>query len=130
MTANRFFTKAVRRLHQDLKNLENRYTYLILKNEPFDNIFVFFVDRTQDFEPRHEVKNGDYSIEIAVPLMQSYAQQHDSELLLRIADVLRSELEKSSMNINNKKEIVARFAEWDSEIRKQTLQVFKSDSID
>lgn len=130
MTANRLFSKALRRLHVTLKDLENRYGYMVLNEESFDNIFIFFVDRLPDFHPQGNIKNRDYSIEIPVPQMNSYKQDHDQELLLRITAEVRAVLEQSPMNIQNKNEVLHRFSEWESSIRKKTLRVVETPPTD
>lgn len=125
MTSNRAYSKARRRLHENFDQLKRIFTGMRLDGEPFDMILVSFVDEPSDLY--REIRNNDrvYHVELGIPQMNSYSPENDPRLLITIADHLRKVLEASPASDRNKKELLKRFSEWESNIRKQSLRVIK-----
>ena len=130
MTANRAYSKARRRLHSKLDELKKLFIGMRLKDQPFDLILVSFVDEPPGLYREIQNKDRVYQVELGLPEMESYKPENDPELLMAIADQLRTVLERCPVDSETRDELLRRFSQWESAIRKESFRIVETQSKD
>ena len=121
MSGNRLFTKAIRRLVPQLKQLEESFSGVTLEGEDFDEMIVSFVDAS-DYAEEIESRERVYHADVPIPYQERYKPAQDDELLSDMAKTVREVFENAPVKESTREKLLERFSKWENAIRQQSIR--------